>query len=102
VRDSQPFAQQRRDRDVKEDKFAKILGTVDDMSTPLRSSSFKFVNFWAKLLRPGFWSFNEFPERSKETKLESSKISEVIWPENAEQQRLRFVSLESSLKAVGI
>jgi hypothetical protein len=34
-----------KNRDVKEDKFAKILGTVDDMSTSLRYSSFKFVNF---------------------------------------------------------
>ena len=63
---------------VKEDKFVKTLGTVDDMSTSLRTSSSKFVNFSAILLRPGLWSFNGFKARHWETNLGSCKIFDEI------------------------
>ena len=62
----------------KEVKFVKVQGRVDDMSTSLRTSSCKFISFSAILLRLDLWSFNGFKARSRETNLESCKISDGI------------------------
>ena len=91
-----------RNRDDKDDKFAMIWGTLADMFTSERWSTSKLVNASTKCCRPDFWSFKEFDLRSRETSLESSKISSGIWPEKEECERSRSNSLERFRISEGI
>ena len=50
--------QQGRLRDVKEDIFAKTLGSGEDMITMVRSSCTRLVKFCTMLLKLGFLSSN--------------------------------------------
>ena len=82
-------------KDIKEDKFAKILGTMETILTQLKSSFSRWVKFATRLLRMGFLSFKPLlVDRSSDNNRDKCENYTGIWPENAEKERSRYVSFD--------